>query len=222
MKTNSNKKVLEILVAEILLQTGFEKCTDHSIDLLTEISIFYIESLIKNTKPFMNADPLIICKFLIENAYTDEEYQIKELLHFLDQQKNLVGERNEADAPESLLHALNCLPNIKSIAGNVKSNKIMGLEEKRTAEVFHEVKMDDFMMKFIEKCSKAPANRVVESFGFDCLKIIKNTNDQKITDFKIDNISYSKSNIFGYKDEIIAEQELFVEDFKGNNLFEYV
>lgn len=216
MRIELNKSILQLLVAEVLLQTGFEKTTEHSLNVLTEISIFYLENLIKKIQPIKDLHSDFLIKELL-TVYSDEKYQFKELLSFFMQQKNLIGEKDKET--ESLLHLLKCLPNSIDSQGVIKSNKTLSLEEKRI-EV-HEVKMDDFMSKFIEKCSKEPKNRTVENYKFDCLKILQNINENEIVNYKIDNISY-KENIVGYKDDILAEQELFLEDYKNTNISEYV
>lgn len=223
MRPDSNKKLLELLSVEICIQVGFEKATEHSISLITDVFIFYLESLIKKIIPLKDINPEIASKFLIEDTYDHEQYQIKELTTFLLQQiaiKSQLIEKYDLDCSESLLHSLRILPAGVSLKSVFKNTKTMTLEEKKSMEVYQEIQMDKFMIDFIEKCSKEPNKRQIETYCFDCLPLVENVNkdDKEKETFLIDSLK-PKSSIMGYNDEILAEQELFIEDFNESSKY---
>ena len=78
--------------------------------------------------------------------------------------------------------------------------------------------MDDFMNKFIEKCTGEGSQRVVEEYSIDCFKIIENTDGNGLVPFeRID--GKPKEWICGVKDRVLAEQELMIEDFYGTEVY---
>lgn len=216
MANHSNKKILEILVAEVLLQAGFERASGHCISTLTEILIHYIETLIKLSIPFKDVSPKIISKFLAKIMYYEEQYQQRELFEFLEQQKFLIKQiidKTEKGDQDSLLHILRILPKGTISRGSFKNSKTLNFEDKKNFEVHQEIQLDDFMVEFIEKSASKPSQKRLNSFKFDCTHIIKEIIPEGYKEINIENISENKLNFFGTRDEILANQELFIEDF---------
>lgn len=221
MKPDSNKKIIQLLSVEILQQIGFEKSTEQALNIITDIFTYFFESLIEKCCPFAGCDPSVVIRFLVDDTYSTEQYQIKELLNFIDQQiliKNQLKEKYDIDCDESILHSLRILPKGVSLKSAFKNTKTMTLEEKKSLEIYHEIHLDDFMVEFIEKSGDVPSKRTVESYSFDCSNILEKINTSESNSQKIGFETSSlapKGRIFGYFDDVLAEQELFIEDFNG-------
>lgn len=222
MKPDSNKKILQLLSAEILLQIGFEKSTEHSLHIMTDVFVYYFESLIRKCIPFNGIEPDILLQYLIEDTYMTELYQKKELYSFLDQQisiKAQLKDKFDIECDESLLHSLRILPKGVSLKSAFKNTKTMTVEEKKSMEIYPEIQIDDFMADFIEKSSSQPSRSLPEIFKFSGLKAIEEIKPVEIDDvnlevnFEIRSLEPRKT-IFGVYDEILAEQDFFMEDFQ--------
>lgn len=221
MKTDVNKKLLKLVSTEILLQIGFEKSTEQSLNILTDIASFYLETLIKRVIPIYNKEDKRTSKYLIEQTYEEEQYQIKELSKFLEQQiaiKTQLEEKHEIECEDSLFHSLKLLPKGITLKSVFKNTKALTLEEKKNREIVEDILVDEFMSDFIEKCSKEGGERKVEDYSLDCSKIIEKESGEGLVPFERMNTK-GKENIFGIKDGILAVQELFIEDFYGTETF---
>lgn len=222
MKTDVNKKLLRLISTEILLQLGFERSTEQALNVLTEIFSFYLESMIQKLIPVSSCeDSDKLCRFLIEDAYRESEYEAKELLKFIEQQisfKLMLVDKHNADCDESLLHALKLLPKGISMKSVFKNTKTATLEQKKSVDIIEDIVVDDFMNNFIHKSSLETSRRVVGSYSFDCSRIVEDINGNGLVPFDRIN-GKQKSQICGYKDVYLAEQELFIEDFYGNERY---
>ncbi|OQS53717.1 hypothetical protein EHP00_737 [Ecytonucleospora hepatopenaei] len=63
MKSQLNKKLFKIAAVEILLQLGFEKCTEESLNVLSEVFSYYIDRCIGNNKEII----------LLSNSYKSDK-----------------------------------------------------------------------------------------------------------------------------------------------------
>lgn len=229
MKTDVNKKLLKLISAEVLLQTGFEKSTEQALNILTEAFSYFIERTIMNIRPIQNGRDLDspdetlkdeshgICRFLLEDTYRDEQYQIKECLKFLEQQillkMQLAGKHN-IECEESLLHSLKLLPKGITLRSVCKNTRTATLEEKKSAEITEDIQVDEYMNEFINKSSSEASRRVVEGYSFDCSKIVDYVDGNGLVPFERIS-SAPKDQICDFRDFFLAEQELFIEDFKN-------
>ncbi|ELA42236.1 uncharacterized protein VICG_00635 [Vittaforma corneae ATCC 50505] len=147
MKTDINKKLLKLVSTEVLLQLGFERSTEQALNIITEIFSFYLESLIKKAISVQKSDGKddsnegsantshLDCRYLIEDTYHEEQYQIKELVKFMEQQialKTQLTNRHDVECEESLFHALRLLPKGASLRSVFKNTRGATLEEKKT------------------------------------------------------------------------------------------
>lgn len=233
MKTDVNKKLLKLISTEVLLQAGFEKSTEQALNILTEMFSHFIERIIMNIRPIQNGRELDkqeetlrneahgICKFLLEDIYRDEQYQIKECMKFLEQQillkMQLTGKHN-IECEESLLHSLKLLPKGITLRSISKNTRTTTLEEKKSVEITEDIQIDEYMNEFIGKSSLEASRRVVEGYSFDCSKIVEHTSGNGLVPFE--RVSCLPNNqICDFRDFFLAEQELFTEDF--DNTFKY-
>lgn len=221
MKTDSNKRLLKLVSAEALIQTGFENSTEQALNTISDVLNLYIETLVKKIIPLQECkDPYFLSKILIEETYANEQYQIKEMTGFLNQQialKHQLKEQYEVEGEESLLHLLKVLPKETSLKSVFRSSKTLTVEEKKSIEIKEEIEIDEFMTDFIEKSSSEPSRKVVGVYLFDCSKIVEDMAEGMVALGRISN--KPKEQMFEYKDFHIAEQELLVEDFIGNEKF---
>jgi Histone-fold protein len=234
MKSNINRKILRLVSTEVLLQIGFEKTTEQSLNIITEVFAYYMESLIKKAAVLQGCDGRNLCKILIADTYRSEQYQLGELSQFLDQQ-NLIKRqlREKAEGEEdscSLLHSLKVLPQGMSLKSTFKNTKSTTIEEKSNREIFIEIKLDDFLNQFIEESYKSENRRqlvkkingskILDKIVLDHKKEPEVRLDNKLEDRKAARTSEVKEEIgkkmrVNYKEDIIMEQQYFVEDFSG-------
>lgn len=228
MKSDVNKKIFRLLSTEVLLQVGFERSTEHAMNILAEIFVFYLESLTRKVHPFSACGPEVANKFLIEDTYFSEKCQVRELQSFLEQQvfmKKQLKDKLDVECDESLLHSLRILPKGVSLKSAFRNTKTMTLEEKKSMEVHQEVQLDDFMSEFIEKSGLEGNRRAVEVYAFNCSKVVEGINEKGIRECKVtfeEASTAPKDCIFGYCDSVLAEQELMIEDFNGAEKYRIV
>ena len=221
MKTDSNKKLLKLVTVESLIQNGFENTTEQALNTVSDILGFYIETICKKLIPLQECpDSYFLCKIFLEDVYDDEQYQIKEILGFLNQQialKEQLLQQHDVEMEESLLHLLKVLPRDSSLKSVYRNSKTLTIEEKKSIEIKEDIEVDQFMANFIEKSSSEQNRRVVGSYLFDCTKIVEGMGEGNIEIGKLS--SKPKDQIFDYKDIYLAEQELLIEDFFGNEKY---
>lgn len=228
MKSDINKKIFRLLSTEVLLQVGFERSTEHAMNILAEILAFYLESLAKKVVPFSECSPEVANKFLVEDTYFSEQYQIRELHSFLEQQifiKKQLKDKFDVECDESLLHSLRVLPKGVSLKSAFRNAKAMTLEEKKSMDVHQDVQLDEFMSEFVEKSGLEASRRVAGVYAFNCSKVIEGINEQGVRERKatIEDLGVApKNRIFGYHDSVLAEQELMIEDFNGTEKYKVV
>lgn len=233
MKTDVNKKLLKLISAEVLMQIGFERSTEQSLGILTEVFSHFIERIIMNIRPIQNGRELdgqeemeknethAICRFLMEDTYRDEQYQIKECMKFLEQQillkMQLAGKHN-IECEESLLHSLKLLPKGVTLRSVSKNTRTATLEEKKSAEITEDVQIDEYMNEFIGRSASEASRRVVEGYSFDCSKIVDYIDGNGLVPFE--RIAcVPRDQICDFRDFFLAEQELFTEDFSGTHKY---
>ncbi|KAM0681329.1 hypothetical protein GINT2_000529 [Glugoides intestinalis] len=223
MKVDVNKKLLKLVCTEVLLQLGFERSVEQALNVLTEIFSFYLEFLIQKVVPLLGCeDSTLLCKFLIENTYEDEQYQIRELFKFMEHQislKALLVDKHNVDCDESLFYSLKLLPKGVSFRSVFRNTKTTTLEEKKSINITEDIAVDEFMNKFVDSCSSENSKRVLGTYAFDCSKIFEDINGNGLVPFERINLK-PKDSICGYRDQYLAEQELFIEDFCGTERYE--
>ena len=214
MKSNINKRILRLASTEILIQLGFEKSTEQSLNIINEVFTYYMEALIKRMIPFEKANYDSIIKMLIDEFYGEEQFQISELSQFLELQnqiKKQLKEKSEFPEDTSLLHSLKVLPRGVNFKSTFKNTKNMAIEEKNSNEVFAEVVVDDFLNNFIEESSKENGKKIIQETISENSK-----NLEKIvleTKFGDRNCGHAKELNIKPQEDIIKEQEFFIEDF---------
>lgn len=223
MKVDVNKKLLKLVCTEVLLQLGFERSVEQALNVLTEVFNFYFEFLIRKVVPLLGSDDnTVLCKFLIENTYDDEQYQIRELFKFMEQQislKALLIDKHNLECDESLFYSLKLLPKGVSLRSVFRNAKTTTLEEKKSINITEDITVDEFMNKFVESCSSESSRRVLGTYEFDCSTIVEDANGNGLVPFERINLKH-KDSICGYRDQYLAEQELFIEDFYGTERYE--
>lgn len=221
MKTDSNKRLLKLVAVESLIQNGFENTTEQALNTVSDLLGLYIETLCQKIIPLQDCeDPFFLSKILIEDTYDDEQYQIKEILGFLEQQialKNQLLQQYDVEVEDSLLHFLKVLPRDTNFKSVFKNSKSLTIEEKKSVEIKDDIELDDFMASFIEKSSSEQSHRVVGSYLFDCTNIVEGMGSGEVIISKLN--SKPKDQIFEYRDIYLAEQEFLIEDFKGNEKY---
>ncbi|ORD94874.1 Y551 [Enterospora canceri] len=176
MKTELNKKILRIAVVEILLQTGFEKCTEESLNVLSEVFSYYIEQVIAEIlipqtevdespgpKKLKKEETFCPAKLLLTRFYHNSQYNYQEMLQFLNQQIGIVRmlrdtpkTKTNHTEPNNMLSILKFLPKNQSLKNLSKAARRIEVEEKKESEEEDEAEMDtfldNFLNDFIEKC----------------------------------------------------------------------
>jgi len=211
MKTSVDRRLLKLVATETLLQLGFERATEHALNILTEVFSFHLESLIKRAALFQREGGEGICRYMIEDAYWDEQYQIRELMKFMEQQMSQLGDRQG----ESPFHALKLLPKGVTLRSVCRSTGTPTLEEKKSTEIVEdtvEVQIDRFMEDFIERCTTERGVRHVVGYSFDCSVMVESTSCNGLVPYECTN-SRPRETLCGVRDPMLAEQELFTEDF---------
>lgn len=231
MKTDVNKRLLKLVSTETLLQLGFERATEHALNIITDVFAFYLESLVRKAAVLQlpqgqstggEDEEHSICKYIIEDTYEEEQYQTKELMKFMEQQAGLkaqLADKHDINCDESLFHALRLLPKGVTLRSVFKNTKTSTLEEKKSAEITEDILVDEFMEGFIQKCSCEGGARPVVTYSFDCLKIVDNPVGNALVPF--DRMTKKPNEwICGYRDQILAAQEFFIEDFYGTEKYQ--
>lgn len=172
MRSDTNRRIMNFAVIEILLQIGFENVTEQSLAILTDIFVFYAESLIRRILPLGSAPSSHIIRRLLEEVYSEDQYECAELRQFADQQtlsKQHIKDDEDKNAPESLLHALRILPKGAALTSKFKNTKnVLLVEGKECAQISDVVETDEFFKHFVAGAAQQPSQRVVEEYE-DCI-----------------------------------------------------
>ncbi|KAI4291628.1 hypothetical protein PAPHI01_0902 [Pancytospora philotis] len=176
------QKLLRFAAAETFLQLGFEKTSEHALNIAADLLAHYIEAQTKRILPFQGGAAAAPVKMLVADFYRLEEYQKEELFQFLDQQMQIRRQTKEKAEDGMLQHALNAMPQEARDAFRTNAFKMAGAvhpEEKSRHKVVHEISVDGFLAEFIGKCSaKEPEQRAapapVDGTGIlsDCYQIV--------------------------------------------------
>lgn len=218
MKSNMNKKLLRLVATEVFLQFGFERATEQSLNIGTDLLAHYIEALVKCTIPFQDCDWRSTAEALLDGFYGTERYQINELHQFVDQQymiKKQIKEKMDGDAPSSLLHALKILPQELSVKNTQRYTKNTTIEEKSSQKVHEEVEVDDFLNQFIEACGTEKGVRGAEEYQYDTTVILEEVADC----FDKNRFLNLVDNASDTQVDVLALQEHFMEDFSGKERY---
>ncbi|KAL6121014.1 hypothetical protein NUSPORA_02143 [Nucleospora cyclopteri] len=226
MKVELNRKILRVAVVEILMQLGFEKCTEQSLNIVTEVFSYYLEALIKSIA-FANAHTIekseenkfesrkkdILLYKLLTDFYINSEYQYDELLCFASQQISIVDKIIENKSCtsdcENMLSLLKFLPrnqSLKRLYKNTKNAIFEAKEEKEEKEEVGEVELDAFLKQFIDKCEMKFAGMTEiepKEYVYDLGKALDST--EKEMDFEIFDTKYNS--------KAKEDQKSFFDDF---------
>lgn len=163
MRYNIYSRLIKLAITEILIQTGFECCSEMSLNITADIYIYYMECLIRKLSVLKDVDPNIQMKYVLKDLFNEEEYQFQEFIQFLDQQqmiKRYIKEKSDKDPDNNLLSMLKVLPKNINLKTSFKNSKNLTLEEKFTQHSNSELEMDKYLNEFIEKCSQIKADNV--------------------------------------------------------------
>ena len=163
MKSDMHKRLISFVVAEVLLQLGFERTSSHSLLILTDLFIKHIESLCLRIQPFQEIPSNLIVKFVLESLYGESEYENTELRQFACQQilfKQQLKEKNNPDEPESLLHLLKIIPKHAILESAFKNTKNLCLNgNKDSTPINDEINTDGFFTKFVSDMSAQSSHK---------------------------------------------------------------
>lgn len=164
MKSDLYKKILRLSIVEILLQLGFEKCSEESLNIFTEILEYYIEKITdiiykfrehSTTYDIDTLNEINIITLILDNAYANHQYNYNELLQFMSQQINMVSNITTDTNGKSMLNLLKFLPKNQSLHRLYKVNKSKPIgdnNEIKESGVVGEVELDCFLKNFIKNC----------------------------------------------------------------------
>lgn len=215
MKTTADRKLLKLVVTETLLQLGFERATDYALNILTEVFSFHMESFVKRAAVFQTEHNEEVCRYLIEDAYWEEQYQVKELIRFMEQQISLLGERQG----ESPFHALKLIPKgVTSLRSVYKNSGTSALEERKSKEVTEDIHVDEYMEHFIDEGSAEEGTRQASDYSFDCSIIATDTKCNGLVPYERVNTK-PKEWLCGVRDYVLADQDYFIDDFVGTEKY---
>lgn len=174
MKSKIHKRLLSLAVVEILHQIGYERVTEQSLFLLTDLLAHYIESLCRAALPFQGSSSAAAIEYMVSTFYADEEYQQDELLRFAEQQSQLCALIKDQVASPSILHMTKVLPQeIAPRSTAPKTVSSLNMEEKGSPVIpVAEATVDDFLLGFIEHCQSEPSARTVGEYSYDVSQLL--------------------------------------------------
>lgn len=162
MKSNLNTKILKLSIAEICIQLGFDKITEQSMNLLSDVLRYYIIQIWLKLGRYEQTNFYdIIIKNIFNDMLIAESYQEKELNIFTKAQNSVKKYYNENSNNKSLLHLLKILPNNQKFFNSNQNNnethknnfKQLSIEKNTKPQFFNEFReKDDILINFVEKC----------------------------------------------------------------------
>lgn len=205
MKSNMYKKMLRLVATEVFLQLGFERATEQSLNIGTDLLSYYLEALVKRMVPFRGAGTRTIVDMLVSDFYRNRQYEKEELLQFLEQQALVRRQSKEKTEGDPLqLNVLKTLPQEVSFRNTFQNINMLAIEEKNRPKVTEEIIIDDFLAGFVEKCSAETVHRAVVDFSFDTSNILEEV---------YSGAQPKDEGPFCVQPDILAIQEFFLEDF---------
>ncbi|TBU03867.1 histone-fold domain-containing protein [Hamiltosporidium tvaerminnensis] len=157
MKSRFTNKILKLAVAEILIQSSFERCSNSALTILTDIAGDYIMALTKRISSLNILNPesgedTLIKELISEIMGSSDSYSVLELQTFLETQNNAVTYLKDKLKPksiDSLLNMLRIVPKIDFLQS--QSDFTNSLSEIKYVSVNTEIKVDDFLSDFIQR-----------------------------------------------------------------------
>lgn len=137
MKAELNKKILKIAAVEILLQLGFEKCTEEALNILVEVYSYYIERTIGNSKEIVgilggneSKEEFISKEEAKSSSFKDNKQNTKFVYLFLKMNKSLNNELLQFVAQQNNIMNLLKNSNTEVKSGNIfKTLKFLPKEQ---------------------------------------------------------------------------------------------
>ncbi|WUR03488.1 uncharacterized protein VNE69_05080 [Vairimorpha necatrix] len=217
MKSNLNFHILKLCVSEICLQIGFDRISEQSLNLISDVLKYYIIQislkLNKSIGSEIFSEPTT--KFLIESFFSENSLQEKELISFLKAQNTLKKNLNDIGNNKSLLHCLRILPNDQNFTG-IARNNLNDLDYKPKIKINYvndKIEKDEEMKKFIKNCEIIFLKKKVEKIDINLNNVLE---EQKRKRFMFEN---EKETIFKISDfyEIWNDIQDVLVDYKYNN-----
>lgn len=154
-------KIAKLAVAEVLLQTGFERSSDDALSTLADIFCYSMERGFRKVRDMQSLRfgiyriPLSL--YIYAKSFNLRSYRQREIGAFMCYQASLSSHLKEKFKAEGdcLLQMLKVLPQ-RSIKLEVQSKQYhAGIREmKSDVTESREMEVDDFMMGFLEKVSR--------------------------------------------------------------------
>ncbi|KCZ81419.1 hypothetical protein H312_01174 [Anncaliia algerae PRA339] len=158
MKRTIYFKIAKLAIAEILLQVGFERTNEESLNILTDVFCHFIDEKLKRIKDIQHhrygIHRLPLPFYVMFQNVNTNSYKYKELISFLDYQiylKNYLKEKYKVES-ESLLQSLKILPqkiNFKSLKKDFFFNSSKELKIELAEK--QEIEIDMHIMNFLEE-----------------------------------------------------------------------
>ncbi|ORD99326.1 Y551 [Hepatospora eriocheir] len=245
MKTSFQKEIIKFAVVEILMQFGFEKVTESTLNILTDTYIHFIDSQVKSIKDLISLDYLteieskyndfaIMCCYdkLLSDFYCDSLYEVYELKKFIDQQtnlcKNLIEKYNYNvdENNKSLLHILRLLPRKQSLQSLYKTLRVsVTTQEKKSDNKIKkqdETSSEDFFLdNFINECEKMYENvpsEEIKGYMFDLSKIVERINE----DPQIYKYDLPENDLINFKCDLNEEEQFSIFDDFGEPKYKLI
>ncbi|KAI5168690.1 hypothetical protein PAEPH01_0336 [Pancytospora epiphaga] len=217
MKSNFYKKLIRFAAAEVLMQLGFERTTEHALNIIADVATHYMESMILRIYPFQSSPTENVIDMLIRAFYGFEQYQKDELVSFLEQQ--LQVRRQMRDKPEDnvLQHALRSLPMESTRSHSLRMINTTAVEERARPRILEEMIMDGFLSEYIERCNQIETRpSVMKNYRYDTsVQIVSSLDLKNEEGVRCDVGTFST----GRGEDALASQELFLEDFPSKEKY---
>lgn len=210
MKSNLEKKILKLVVAEILIQIGFERTTDQAMNLCVDLLVFYLENTIKHSMIFGNCPAKHAIANLFFKFYYSEQYQKEELYQFAIQQAQIRRSvKEKIEDANNLLYMLKVLPpGIYFRNTHIKTNTLTIEEKNSPVKIIEKANLDEFLYNFINECNGSPSDtssNTKPEYWEDSTLNISNI-IEKETPEKFTFVSSNKTYNILYEEDIILEE----------------
>ncbi|EOB13756.1 hypothetical protein NBO_60g0012, partial [Nosema bombycis CQ1] len=150
MKSDLNIKILKLSIAEIVMQSGFERISEQALNILGDLFKFYSEQILEKIKK-MNKDHSFSIKYLVDESSLPS-YQSNELMSFLNTQLSLKKSLGVKEEDESLLHTLKVIPKSVDLNNVLRSTSSFNLiPNLKNGSSNLNLELDPEMEKFIKE-----------------------------------------------------------------------
>ncbi|KAK6089845.1 hypothetical protein P3W45_001193 [Vairimorpha bombi] len=201
MKSNLNIKILKLCISEICIQVGFERISEQSLNILSDVLKHYISQISLKLNKAVGSN---VCfenssRFCINNFLISDSFREREISSFLKSQIALRKYLGDQGTGKSLLHSLKILPNDQIFTGITRnnSNEIDPEPNLKTSFVTETIDKDEEFKKFLKHCNPESfrKRRIAES-EFDFSNILGEAPKKK---FNFDQTYFSELGILENK-----------------------